>query len=117
MREKINPILARLAGTEGMKQALLVVGQEILHAGAAPAAESTEKVTTLVRMLADVTRRASVNMKHGEARQVLMFGPQGIAVVSQSVPGILVLVGGASVKVGLLRLALNDCLKRLSEVN
>jgi len=76
-----------------------------------------EKITTLVRMLADVTRRASTNMKHGEAKQVLMFGPQGMAVISQAAPGILVLVAGASVKVGLLRLALNDCLKRLGEVN
>jgi len=115
VRAKVGEALNRLASTEGMQQALLVAGREILHSGNKPPA-SADKLVTLVRVLADVTRRAASAMKQGEAKQVLMFGTQGMAVVSPAQPGILAAVAGPSVKVGLIRLALNDCLKRLSEV-
>jgi len=110
-------ILKRLAGTEGMRQAFLVAEKEMKSSGEAPSAEQMEKIMTIVKMLAEVTKKASSGMKQGEVKQLLVFGTEGMVMVSPSAPGILAAVAGSGVKVGLLRIALNDCLRRLAEVS
>jgi len=114
---KVREVLARLVATEGMRQAFLVSGERLIATGEALGEEQAEHATTLVRMLSDITRRAAESMKQGAAKQVLIFGTEGMVMVSPAVPGILAAVAGAGVKVGLLRLALNDCLRRLGEVS
>lgn len=113
----VTEILDRLAATEGMRQAYLVAGHGIMASGGTPDPGHAEKVVTLVRMISDVTKRAAASMKHGEVGQLIMFGTEGMVMVSPTRLGVLAAVAGAGVKVGLLRLALNDCLKRLSEVS
>jgi predicted regulator of Ras-like GTPase activity (Roadblock/LC7/MglB family) len=100
-----------------MRSVFLVSGHEVTAAGAAPSADRAEKIVILVRMLSDVTRRTTTQMKQGEMKQLIVFGTEGMAMVCTSAPGILAAVAGAGVNVGLLRIALNDCLKRLGEVS
>jgi tetratricopeptide (TPR) repeat protein/predicted regulator of Ras-like GTPase activity (Roadblock/LC7/MglB family) len=114
---RIVEILNRLAATSGMRSVFLVSGHEVTAAGAAPSADRAEKIVILVRMLSDVTRRTTTQMKQGEMKQLIVFGTEGMAMVCTSAPGILAAVAGAGVNVGLLRIALNDCLKRLGEVS
>jgi len=114
---RIVEILNRLGATNGMRSVFLVSGYEVTSAGAVPAPERAEKIVTLVRMLSDVTRRTATQMKQGEMKQLIVFGTEGLAMVSACAPGILAAVTGAGVNVGLLRIALNDCLKRLGEVS
>ena len=113
----VTEILERLAATEGMRYAYLVSGQVVMASGGEPDPERAGKIVSLVRTISDVTKRAAKSMNHGEVVQVLMFGTEGMVMVSPSRMGVLAAVAGAGVKVGLLRLALNDCLKKLGEVS
>jgi len=115
--KNIVKILNRLAATEGIQEVFLVTPQGMVGSGPSPAQARIEKVTSLVRMLTDVTKRAAVRMKQGTVRHMLIFGTTGMVLVSPAAPGILAAVAGAGVNLGLLRVALNDCLKRLSEVD
>lgn len=114
---KVVEILSRLAATEGIQEAFLVTSQGMMVSGPPPAQDRIEKVATLVRMLADVAKRAAVQTKQGTVRHMLIFGTEGMVLVSPTAPGVLAAVAGAGVNVGLLRIAFNDCLKRLSEVD
>ena len=113
---RILEALNRLASTEGMRQVFLVNGPQVVSSGPG-GMQDNEKVVTLVKMLSDVTRRAASQMKQGEVKQILVFGTEGIVMVSPAQPGILAAVAGAAVRVGLMRIALNDCLKRLAGVS
>ncbi len=115
--ERVLDILGRLAGTEGLMRAYFVAGGEVVTPGPRPAPEQAGKIATLVSMLSDVTRKAALGMKQGDVKQVLVFGTEGMVMVSPATGGILAAVAGGGVRVGLLRLALNDCLKRLAEVS
>lgn len=114
---RVREIMERLASTEGMRQAFFLAGPSVVMTGEPLAAGASSKIVTLVGMLADVTRRAASSMKQGEVKHVLMFGTEGLVMVSPAHAGILAAVAGGSVKVGLLRIALNDCLKRLADVS
>jgi tetratricopeptide (TPR) repeat protein/predicted regulator of Ras-like GTPase activity (Roadblock/LC7/MglB family) len=114
---KVTEILTRFGTTEGLRQAYFISGPSVVMAGQASSADQSAKITTLVSMLADLTRRAASSMKQGEVKQVLVFGTDGLVMVSPAATGILAAVAGGSVKVGLLRIALNDCLKRLADVS
>jgi len=114
---KVREIMERLASTEGMRQAFFLSGPSVVMTGEPLAVGASTKIVTLVRMLADVTRRAASSMKQGEVKQVLVFGTDGLVMVSPAHAGILAAVAGGGVRVGLLRLALNDCLKRLADVS
>lgn len=113
---RVLEALSRLASTEGMRQVFLVNGPQVICSGSGKM-QDNEKVVTLVKMLSDVTRRAASQMKQGEVKQVLVFGTEGIVMVSSAQVGILAAVAGAAVRVGLMRIALNDCLKRLAGVS
>ncbi len=115
--DRITEILNQLAATEGMRQAFLITEKEIRASGKPPAWESAENMVTVVRQLSDVTKRASSRMNQGEVKQAFILGTEGLVMVSPTPAGILVVLAGAGVKVGLLRIALNDCLKRLTGVS
>jgi predicted regulator of Ras-like GTPase activity (Roadblock/LC7/MglB family) len=114
---RIAEILGRLSATEGMREVFLVSGDEATFSGRSLEADRAGKIVTLVRMLSEVNRKAATQMKQGVVRQLVVFGTEGMVMVSPAGNGTLVAVAGAGVKVGLLRLALNDCLKRLAEVS
>ncbi|MEK7474534.1 MAG: tetratricopeptide repeat protein [Candidatus Coatesbacteria bacterium] len=114
---KVTEILDRFGTTEGLRQAYFIAGTSVVMSGQASSVDQSAKITTLVSMLADLTRRAASSMKQGEVKQVLVFGTDGLVMVSPAATGILAAVAGGGVKVGLLRIALNDCLKRLADVS
>lgn len=116
-RAKVTEILNRFGATEGLRQAYFISGSSVVTTGRIPPADQFAKLTTLVGMLSDLTRRAAVSMKQGEVKQVLVFGTEGLVMVSPAAGGVLTAVAGGGINVGLLRIALNDCLKRLADVS
>ena len=108
-RPRVRPAMSvRAAGGGGLA---------VVTSGQAPPADQSAKIVTLVNMVADLTRRAATSMKQGDVKQVLVFGTDGLVMVCPAKAGVLAAVAGGGVKVGLLRIALNDCLKRLAEVS